>query len=84
MSSEKIRTVENIQLGRKYRAQRILLGLNQNQVGLLVGVTQYAISLFERGFKQSEKIKGRLDHLYLELGYTDDAVKQVKSGVRSQ
>lgn len=62
MKNEK--KLKQAQIGRQYRAKRVLLGLSQGEVAEALGVHQTLISAFELGQKQSDRVKALLDHIY--------------------
>ncbi len=56
--------LKKVQLGRQYKAKRVLMGLHQGEVAEAIGVHQTLISFFENGQKQSSRVKALLDDIY--------------------
>ena len=56
--------VKKVMLGREFRSQRVLMGLTQGEVARVIGVHQTWVSAYERGYKQNETMRAKLEKYY--------------------
>jgi len=62
--------VGDAQIGMEYKIIRIRKGLTLRYVATQCGISDVAVSLFERGYNQTPRIKDLLDKIYEITGGT--------------